>query len=936
MENIAMASTNARWVSTVGMLLMFALFVPAREMAAQSPITGSIAGYVTDEKDQPLPGVAVTVREVNKAQQQSGVTDRAGYYIFPVLEPGTYSLTWSLQGYHNLTHDQLSIGLNSKVRLDVKMTQQTRVAETLTVVGTAPAIEPTETAIKKNITNQQFDDLPILGRDFQSIVDTLPGVNQIGRNLNISGSRENQNIFLIDGTRNDDLSNSSTRFRNSLYFIIGSQNPDDAAVGLDSGFVLQSFNQDAIGEIQVITSAYSAEYGQGSGGVVNLITRSGTDRLNGGATFNLQSDNLNNNKSIDDLRRTQESIFFGGPIVKGRDWFFASYERDDYKVGFDLRRVAPVGGPYGGKIRPFAVGLGIPQSDTSRDRLTGKVTSNPGKNNALNVTLNYLRGTSLYNNAINRASPADIDPRHGKDASFSVFVNDFQSFANGNVLYSLAKAGRVDRHSTSDLGVNGTQPLIYTDSAAGPVFTDFYVTGTFGELIDAKLDSYEWKETYAMYFNRAGRHALKVGSDWERFTENDFVPQHDLFVSENIDPNGLVVPVTTTPAPTSSLFTYFASGTGSDERFDVTLNTISLFLQDDWNPTHRWAINAGLRYDHDDFLSNHEWSPRLHTAYDVLGNGRFVLRGGAGIFRDRSTLLGLEEQVKQQSRFLNIDKATGAITSATSPAQSVFLTPDFQSPITYQANAGFEYDLTHGYIAGMDVIYKDFDKLVWTKIINEPPGLGGAPPDPTIPANSKLLGNFGTIRDTVLAISLRKQTAQGTYLNLNYTFENSRGNTSQELAGRKETVINNFLEAPDQTTIRAPADFEIRHALKFSGVVKLPLGFDVSPIMKWRAGRPWTPELRDPVINGVLYRNVFIAPEGINARRLPEVFQLDLRVQKRFQFGSHSIEAYLDGFNVTNRKNVASVQAITSFAGFGEPVAYLMPRTLQIGGKYRF
>src|SRR5262249_37086609 len=160
-------------------------------------------------------------------------------------------------------------------------------------------------------------------------------------------------------------------------------------------------------------------------------------------------------------------------------------------------------------------------------------------------------------------------------------------------------------------------------------------------------------------------------------------------------------------------------------------------------------------------------------------------------------------------RGLTLDKATGAILAGNEPGQNVFLTDDFQSPITYQANAGLERDLGGGYVATGNFIWKKLDNLVWTKIINETPALGGPRPDLTIPANSKLIGNFGTIRDALVELMLRKSFAQGTQFNVNYTFEDTKGNTSMELAGRKETVINNFLEAQDQETLRHPADYEV-------------------------------------------------------------------------------------------------------------------------------
>ena len=915
-------------------LALIGLCATAVVSVAQTPVTGSISGYVTDEKRKPLPGVTVSVRDPDKTEEATAVTDAGGYYAFPILQPSHYTLRVTLTGFHEVVSERVAVGLGGRVRLDFTLNPLTKVAETVTVRPATPLVEPTETAIKNNITYEQFDNLPILGREFQNIVDTLPGVTQTGRNFNIAGSRDNQNIFLIDGARNNDLTNSSTRFRNSVYFIVGSQNPDDAAVGLDSGFVLQSFNQDAVGEIQVVTSAYSAEYGQGSGGIINLVTRSGSDRLTGGFTFNFQDDSWNNKDNIDDLRRTQESLFFGGPIQTGRTWYFASYERDDYRVGFDKRRRANPAGPFGGLIRPFAYDLGIPQSDTSRDRFTGKVTTNPMHDNALNVTVNYLGGESDFNAVINRASPADVEPRHGKDSSLSFLLNDFHSFAGGNVLYSLVKVASGERQSTSDLGVIGEQPLILNSAGA---LVDFYVTGAFGELIDADLKSLEWKETFTSYFRGRGQHGLKVGFDYERFSEQVFAPARELFVSNNQSPTGVIVPVSSIPAPRSELWIFSSTGTARDENFDVDLNLFSIFLQDDWQVTQRWTINAGLRYDYDDFISKNQWSPRIHTAFDLTGDGRTVLRAGAGVFRDRSTLLGLEEQVKQQSRSLTIDKATGAILAGNEPGQNVFLVDDFDSPITYQANAGLDRELGGGYVVSGNVIWKRLDNLVWTKIINETPALGGPRPDLTIPANSRLIGNFGTIRDAVVEVGLRKRFSQGTQFFANYTFEDTEGNTSQELAGRKETVVNNFLEAEDQETLRHPADYEVRHAFKVSGVVQLPWDFAVAPILKWRAGRPWTPERRDPVINGVIYLNRFIAFEGINARRLPETFTLDLRVQKGFRIGgNHVLEAYVDAFNVTDRKNVAAVQAIESFPNFAGATSFLQPRTVQLGGKWRF
>ena len=876
-----------------------------------------------------LPGVTVVVTDVGRGVTSVRVSDTRGYFIFPTLPPGTYNMRLTLQGFQELVFETINAGPNAKSRFDVVMPAPAAVAETITVIAEAPAIERSEPAIKKTITHEELASLPIRGRDFQSVVDTLPGVTKTGSNFNINGSRDNQNIFLIDGARNNDLGDTSGRFRTSVYFIVNQQNPDDPSIGLDTGFHLQPLNQDAIQEIQVVSAAYSAEFGQGSGGVINLITRSGTDRWTGGFGFNFQDESLNSDDSFDDVRRTQESVYLGGPVSPGKAWFFTSYERDDNRTSFDLRRISYPGEPTGGKIRSFALDTGLPQSDTSNNRFTGKLTVQPANRNRLNLTFNYSSDTSIYNQAINRVSADQIEKRAGDNTTFSVQVNDFHTFDNNNYLYSLVKFSSVDRQSSSNLGPNGEQPIIWSAGPDGSlIFTDYYVIGQIGEVIDAQLKAFEWKESYSGFF---GDHSMKFGFDWERFNENLLVPARDLFVSDNRTPDGTVIPVETLPAPPEVLTAFFATGFPVDQQLDATLNTYSGFVQDDWNVNPRWTVNLGLRYDYDDFLENHQISPRIHSIYALTEDGRFVLRAGAGVFRDRSSLLATEEASLVRSRGLNFDRETGEVVSGsnTVPSQNVFLQDGLSSPITYQGNIGLEYEIDRGYVAGANIIYKDFKDLIWTTIINRAP-LTGPAPDPTIPANSKLIGNFGVMRDLIMELTFRKRF-NGGFFNVNYTYEDTEGNSSRELAGRAESVIDSFAEAGDITTRRHSADYEVHHAFKVSGAVTLPYGIQFGSILKARTGRPWTPETRI-----ALPRAHFIAPEGINARRLPREFQWDLRGAKSFSSGNTMVEVYLDVFNLTNYENVRSVQNIITSGGFGDPTSFLLPRTLQLGARVQF
>ena len=903
-------------------LLLLASGLPAG--AQTTPDTANISGYVTNAGGESLPGVTVVIEDVERGVSMTRMTDQSGYFVLPNASPGMYSLRLTLDGHQEMVYEDIDAGPNARLRFEFELEPQVEVRETVTVSARAPAIETSEAAIKSTITYEEFDRLPVLSRNFQEVVDILPGVTKTGANFNIAGSRSNQNIFLIDGARNNDLSGTSERFSRSVYFIVASQNPDDPTVGLQTGFNLQSYNLDAIADIQVVTSAYSAEFGQGSGGVINLITRAGTDQLKGGVTFNYQDESLNDDESFDSLGRNQLSFSLGGPLVRGRNWYFVSYERDDYEVGFDHRRIAYPGEPHGAKIRSFVLDTDLLQSDTSQDRFASKFSFQLNDDNLLNLTVNVNEETSLFNQAINRPSVDQIEPRHGANDSISLLLNDYHTLSDRKFVHSLLRYGETDRRSRSDLGVDGYQPIIVNDAGR---FIDYYVTGAFGEVLDAQLGVFEWKETLTWLMES---HAAKFGFDWERFEEDLLVPARELYVSHNVDAAGNVIPVSGPVAPPEALFIFFSTGTPIDQQANVALNTYSAFGLDDWNINPRWTLSYGLRYDYDDFLKNHEFSPRIHTAY--AASPRLVVRGGAGIFRDRSTLLSTEEDTVVRSRGIGWDKATGMPRTDPNvlPDDNVFLTDNFNSPITNQANIGFEYDLGNSYIFGANYIYKDFQDLVWTEIINKR-SIEGLPTDPSIPVNSKLIGNFGYLEDQLLEVVFRKRFSRGAYFNVNYTFEDTAGNTSQEVAARNETVVNSIVEAESQNERRHPADYEVEHALKASGVFLLPWGVNVSTVAKYRTGRPWTPEER--IGTPFAY---FIAPEGINSRNLPDEFQWDVRLAKSFRFGNdQEIEIYGDVFNVTDRDNVRSVNQIITFAGYSEPTSFKLPRTVQLGIKYR-
>ena len=238
-----------RFPRTLGIVAAAVLL--AAGLAAQD-VGGTIFGRVADESGGGLPGVAVSARNVDTGLSRSVVSDAQALYRLAALPVGTYELTYTLQGFATevRTGVRVLVGQQAEINPSLKVA---KVAETVSVQADVPIVETTKSAIGVNITTRQIDELPLPERSFESLTFLAPGITQSvteTTNISAAGSNGSANTMLIDGVSNDlDAVND---FRGD-------------------------FSPDAIGEYQVMSSQYSAEYGQASGAIINVVTRSGTN-----------------------------------------------------------------------------------------------------------------------------------------------------------------------------------------------------------------------------------------------------------------------------------------------------------------------------------------------------------------------------------------------------------------------------------------------------------------------------------------------------------------------------------------------------------------------------------------------------------------------------------------------------------------------------------
>ena len=296
------------------LVLAFGLAMPA--VAQQT--TGNITGRIVDDQGAAVPGVTVTGKNTQTGFVRSDVSDGEGIYRLTALPVGTYDLTAELQGFNRVENKGIVVSVGQT--LDVNMTLKVAsVQETVTVTGESPLIETSSSSVGGVVDVGRIENLPLNGRQFANLAATIPGV---GLGFHSDPTKSTQFSPQIAGGNG----------RNVNYQIDGGDNNDDTVGGL-----LQLFPLEAIQEFNFVTSRYKAEYGRSNGGVMNIVTKSGTNHFQGSWFTLFRDERMNATTETEKLAaRTSTSrttgagstaASFGGPIVQNKAHFFGAYER---------------------------------------------------------------------------------------------------------------------------------------------------------------------------------------------------------------------------------------------------------------------------------------------------------------------------------------------------------------------------------------------------------------------------------------------------------------------------------------------------------------------------------------------------------------------------------------------------------------------------------
>ena len=612
--------------------LSFVLISFFAASVASAQVTGSIAGTVRDASGAVLPGATVTVRGPALQRPSVSTTTMAeGAYRVALVPPGEYEVTVELNGFAAQTRHNVEVAINQQTTLDVAM-PLAGFSENVQIVDRAPVIEVTRSDITNTVAQQTIDALPLNGRNFTDLIALVPGARpdpnlSTGGNIEIFGERAGAVSYLVDGAENNDPVN---------------------------GGALLRFTQDSIKEFEVITTGYEAEFGRAQGGVANIVTRSGTDAVDGRAFWFARNDRFDaSNIPAPDpvpanyvapeppkLERYQWGGTLGGPIVKERAFFFGSFEKlnETRGVNFDQSKIPSFvlsGIATPSHIEDFGVApknegftglFKIDGSLSASHRLTGSFNRSTLDNSGL-ISSPVAGTVALPSAAAARSQPAtSIVARETAILTPSMFLETTGDYVRGEVGANLEQNQR-------------SEPLLLL------LRSGFLQTGApFGGQTDQKNRRVQLAQTLS-YFTSA--HQLKFGWDVNHITLRGFqqvtndVEYSAAFLAAN--QAGVMDQYFQLYGFQQSAARFFTLSANPDNSLNLNIRTndTSAFAQDTWEPNRFVTVNAGVRYDHASLFGDYSkaFAPRIGVAWD-LGGGthRTIVKANYGLFFDRNLL----------------------------------------------------------------------------------------------------------------------------------------------------------------------------------------------------------------------------------------------------------------------------------------------------------
>jgi hypothetical protein len=960
--------------------------------------TGSINGKVADSSGGVLPGVTVSATSPSLMGVQTSVTDAGGNYRFPALPPGTYTVTFELPGFNTLKRENIQIAMGFTAAVNVELAVAS-LQETVTVSGDSPVIDTSSTRVQQNFKLEALQEIPN-SRDLWSLLAVTPSVT-MGR-IDVGGNRagtqtgytaygySGQNRVLVEGINTTEGTSGAGfyvdygSFEEVFLGTIG-QGAEMPTPGVQSQMLGKSGGNKFQGEIY---QDYERNGMIGENISANLPsqfafspTNSGGIRLHSNETQKYRDSNIN----------------IGGPIKKDKVWWYFSFRDQKTSVG-QPNFIGPIAGTL---------------FDTSLWNPSGKVTYQLNQNNKL---IGYYQWgqkeqpNRLPQSALNYTA---LDGTLKQISGSWIYKGEWNSTLGKN-MYVEARYGVFGYYF----------PLLANSDTTAPEIFDNSRTLLLGADEKEQTDRQRRQMTGSMtYFKDGwgGSHNFKVGGEllmetgWYGYTQ---VASGN--IRETIGSNGIPTQVTLY-APTATHVGSLGDGPNGNLLSVAKVNTLDAFFTDQW-AVGRATLNLGVRYDHYDvftptqsqlafafptglsipaqtFPETHylKWDsvvPRIGMTYDLSGTGKTVVKLNYGMYRFNPGVgVAASADPNQATKSVTYAWNDAKVCPTCIPGDGLFqpgeegtqtasalagnitVDPNIKQPLSHQATAYLEQQLTEGVGARVGFVYYTVKNqtgtfqpfrpasaytVPFTVVDVGPDGVKGTADDQNLTLygipSSLISACSGVTSPTPKCQYPTNQVVQnspdnGTYKTIEASVNKRQSHNYSVGAGLGYTWQHDFPYGYPNTP-NGPGDYDFSSfSFKANGTYSAPFGILLSAVYRYQAGANYARRVsasapsscacsfsaaagsNGSIANGSLTATDVFAT-AFNAYRQDNISVVDLRVEKTVNLGSAAkVRLFLDGFNLTNKY---AAETINTRAGplFQQPTAILGPRTGRIGLRF--